>query len=297
MFRKAVIVGMIFALGAVACEKNISLNLGGASEELVVDGRIESGGPPVVVLTRSIGYFSQIDTAVLKQLFVHDAVVTVTTDDGQKARLQEQTIDTLGGNKYYYYAQQPGDGPELRGRQGGAYTLHIETAGKGYESRTTIPEGGFRVDSVWWLWGAKDDKPDTTQAYLMAQIEDPVETRNYARYFTRRNEEPFYPGLASVADDGITNGTVFDFQLDRGVDKNDAIDFDDYGYFEPGDTVTLKFCNIDKATFDFWHTWEYAWSNNGNPFSTPTVIQGNVPGALGYWGGYGVQIKKIIISR
>jgi hypothetical protein len=288
---------MIFALGGTACEKNISLSPKHGADELVVDGRIESGKPPVVVLTRSVGYFSQIDTAVLKQLFVHDARVSVTADDGQRVQLREQAVDTLGGNKYYYYAQDSGDQPELVGRRGGVYTLRIETPAKSYEARTTIPEAGFRVDSVWWLWGVHNNQPDTSQAYLMARIADPVDTRNYARYFTRRNTEPFYPGLASVADDAVTNGTVFDFQLDRGIDRNEVIDFDNYGYFQPGDTITLKFCNIDKATFDFWHTWEYAWSNTGNPFSTPTVIQGNVPGALGYWGGYAVQIRRIIISR
>jgi hypothetical protein len=131
----------------------------------------------------------------------------------------------------------------------------------------------------------------------MARIKDPPELGNYARYFTKRNSEPFYSGLTSVADDEITNGTIFDFQIDRGVDKNDHVNFSDYGYFNPGDTVTFKFCNIDKTTYDFWHTWEYAWSNTGNPFSTPTTVLGNVPGALGYWGGYAAQYATIIISK
>lgn len=276
------------------CEKSISVHLHAADQKLVVEGTIENGEQPRIVLTQSLDYFSAIDTAMVKNMFVHGAEITVT-GNGETVSLKEYSIDTLQGNKYYYYAPDPSD--PFRGKTGRTYSLHIVAAGKTLESVTTIPAHGFRVDSVWWLWGVKDKQPDTAKAFLMIRIIDPPQLGNYARYFTKRNQEPFYPGIASVADDQVTNGTIFDFQLDRGINKNIQIDYDDYGYFSPGDTVTLKFCNIDEATFNFWHTWEYAWSNNGNPFSTPTIILGNVKGALGYWGGYAAQYKTVIIRQ
>jgi hypothetical protein len=296
MDAKNLIVGIILLMGMTGCEKNVSLDLHTSAQQLVVDGKIESGQAPVVVLTRSQDLFTRIDTTILKRLFVHGAKVTVT-GGGVSVTLVEVSVDTLQGNKYYYYTVDSADQRKLIGRPGGTYELHITVDGKDYDASTTIPSGGFRLDSVWWLWGVKDEKPDTTEAFLMARIVDPPALGNYARYFTKCNDEPFYPGLSSVADDEITNGTTFDFQIDRGVDKNEKVDFNKYGYFNRGDRVTLKFCNIDKDTYQFWQTWEYAWSNQGNPFSTPTTVVGNVPGALGYWGGYQTQYKTITIPE
>lgn len=296
MDAKIFIFGIILLAGMAGCEKNVDLALHQSSQQLVVDGTIENGKAPVVVLTRSQDLFARIDTVILKSLFVHGAEVTVTAS-GRSVTLQEISRDTLNGNKYYYYTVAPTEHPRFVGRRGQSYQLRITVDGRDYEATTTIPEDGFKLDSVWWLWGVEDDKPDTTEAFLMARISDPPELGNYARYFTKCNDEPFYPGLSSVADDAVTNGTLFDFQLDRGVNKNEQLDFQDYGYFRRGDTVTLKFCNIDKATFQFWQTWEYAWSNQGNPFSTPTTVLGNIPGALGYWGGYETQYKTVIIAK
>lgn len=285
---------VVFWILWTGCEKKISIDLHQSDQKLVVEGTIENGKQPRVILTHSLNYFSSIDTTILKTMFVHDAKILVS-GDGDTVRLSEHSVDTLNGNKFYYYA--PDTAGLFIGKVGQAYSLHIEVGNKVLNAITTIPAQGFQVDSLWWLWGVKDKAPDTTKAFLMLKINDPPQAGNYARYFTKTNEEPFYPGLASVADDEITNGTTFDFQLDRGVNKNVKVSYDDYGYFNPGDTVTLKFCNIDEATYAFWHTWEYAWSNNGNPFSTPTTILGNIPGALGYWGGYAAQYRTIIITK
>lgn len=296
MFKRSVTYTIMIILSCSACERNINVKIPDTGQELVVDGSIENRKSPVVVLTHSLAFFSSIDTNLLKTLFVHGATVTVT-GNGQTVNLTEHEVDTLNGNKYYYYTTDSTDSVLMKGKIGQTYILHIETNGVTYTAQTTIPEGGFHLDSLWWVWGIKNNKPDSTKAYLMAKITDPPQLGNYARYFTKRNSEPFFPGLNSVADDEITNGTIFEFQIDRGVNKDLPIDFNNSGYFLPGDTVTLKFCNIDKATFDFWHTWEYAWSNEGNPFSNPVTVIGNVKGALGYWGGYAAQYKTVIIPK
>lgn len=287
---------VLLAAGLGSCEKDISIALHDTEQEIVVDGSIESGRAPVVILTRSLDYFSRLDTALLKDLFVHDAVVTVAEEGGNTVTLREYQQDTLSG-KYYYYSSDTSDPHPFRGRPGKTYRLEITAGTARLQAVTAIPAGGFRLDSLWWIPGIRDEKPDSTQLYLMARIVDPPEPGNHARYFTRRNHEPFLPGLNSVANDEITNGTTFDFLIDRGISKNDMIDFDDYGYFDPGDTVTLKFCNIDKSTFDFWSTWEYAWSSSGNPFSSPIAVKSNIQGGLGYWGGYAAQYRTLVIGR
>ncbi len=68
-------------------------------------------------------------------------------------------------------------------------------------------------------------------------------------------------------------------------------------FFNKGDTITLKFTNIDKSTFDFWRTMEYSYQSIGNPFSSPTRVTGNIKGALGYFGGYAAQYKTVIVPK
>ena len=72
-------------------------------------------------------------------------------------------------------------------------------------------------------------------------------------------------------------------QVDQGINRNDPPKFEDYGFFNRGDTITVKYCNIDKPTYDFWRTLEYSYQSIGNPFSSPTSVLGNVKGALAHF--------------
>ncbi|MBO9728184.1 MAG: DUF4249 domain-containing protein [Chitinophaga sp.] len=277
-----------------ACEKDISVNLPVQESQLVVEGKFESGRYPEVVLTRSLNFFSKMTPATLLNAFVHKALVTVS--DGSKVMtLYEQAVDS-GNTKFFIYkpdSRFPGD--NFTGKPAGTYTLRIQADNKTYESVTTIPSRGMKLDSVWWNLVVLEN--DSAMGRLWVRITDSPEFGNYGRYFTRRNKGPFLPGLTSVIDDQLVNGTTFEIPVDAGVNKNEKLDLTTYAFFNQGDTVTMKFCNIDKATWDFWRTLDFAYNSNGNPFSSPTKILGNIPGALGYWGGYAVTYKTIIISK
>ena len=107
------------------------------------------------------------------------------------------------------------------------------------------------------------------------------------------------PGAISVFDDQLTDGTTYDFQIDQGINHNDPpVMSEDYGFFKIGDTVSVKLANIDKSTFDFWRTLEFAYQSVGNPFSSPVKVLGNVSnGALGAFCGYAVQTKSLVIQK
>jgi hypothetical protein len=173
------------------------------------------------------------------------------------------------------------------------YTLKIEAEGKTYQSSTYIPDTARRMDSVWWQ--PAPNNSDTTKVVAFARVFDPKGFGNYIRYYTSKNDSAYLPGLNSVFDDLVIDGTTYSTQVDAGVDRNQSIDIEEYGFFNRGDTIDLKLSNIDKATFDFWRTWEQNQSNIGNPFSVPVKVLGNVPGALGYFGGYASQVKRIIV--
>lgn len=286
---------MIIAAAAVllsACEKDISVDLQQQEQSLVVEGKFESNRYPQVVLTHSLGYFSQIDPAALLASFVHNAVVTVS-DGVRTMTLRETIVEIPGlGPVFAYMPDTASPSAVFKGKSGGRYTLKISADNKSYEAVTTIPLQGIHLDSIW-----SRRTSDTSKARLWVRITDAATPGNYARYFTKTNNGPFLAGLNSTMDDQVVNGTTFEIPLDAGTDKIKRVDPENYGLFKRGDTVTVKFCNIDKATFSFWRGVDFAYNSNGNPFTSPSKILGNVSGALGYWGGYAVTYKTVIIRK
>ena len=278
-----------------SCEKAINFKLDSTQASLVVEATIENGQPPVVILSSSFDYFSNISAELLAGSFVHNAVITIS--NGTKTQqLKEYFYNTQANLKVYYYSI---DSSNLAGAFTGAfntvYTMNIQVNGKTYTANTSIPALAKKVDSLWWK--KAPDNPDSSKVVLVAKATDPPGFGNYIRYFTRVNSEPFYPGMNSVFDDQVIDGTTYTLDVDRGVNRNEKIDMENYVFFNKGDTITLKLTNIDKATFDFWRTMEYSYQSIGNPFSSPTRVTGNINGALGYFGGYAAQYKTIIVPK
>lgn len=279
------------------CEKDINLSINNNSPLLVVDASIENGQPPFVALSSSLNFFSTISPAQLAASFVHGAQVTVT-DGSNTAILKEYSVtDTSGYAVYYYTLDSSGAGGLLAGALNKQYTLTIKTGNTTYTAATSIPTVAKTLDSLWWK-KAPNNK-DTNRCVLFGRFTDPKGLGNYIRYFTKTNSQRFLPGRNSVFDDQFTDGSTYDLQFDVGTDKN-AIDPDreDAGYAHRGDTVTVKFCNIDKASYDFWRTWEFAYQSNDNPFSSPVKVLGNISnGALGAFTGYAAEYKTIVIPK
>jgi hypothetical protein len=279
-----------------ACEKAISFTPGSAGDAVVVEATIEDGQPPVVILSKSLSFFSEITPELLASSFINNAEIDVSNGT-LTHRLKEYTIHTPDGYDLYYYSIDSSNlGTAFLGQLSTSYSLRIKTGGKEYTATTTIPALTKKIDSLWWQPSLNN--PDTTQVLLMGRASDPPGFGNYIRYFTSTNGEPYYPGLTSAFDDQIVDGKTYSLQVEKGVNRNEDIDFDNYSYFNRGDTVTVKFTNIDKATYDFWRTMEYSYSSIGNPFSSPTKVISNIKGGgLGYFGGYATQYISLIIPE
>ncbi len=278
-----------------SCEKAVDFDLEQSTDKIVVEGVIESGANPVVTISKSLNYFSAIDPSLLIGSFVRNATIEIS--NGTETRILKEFADTIGLDVVFYrYTIDTVNEAPFYGEEGKQYSLKILSDGKEYGAITTIPRLTKTMDSIWWR--PSPNNPDTNKVLVMGKFTDPKGFGNYIRYFTRTNEEPFYPGLTSVFDDQIVDGKVYEFQVDRGVNRNEELDIDEYAFFNRGDTVTVKFTNIDKATFDFWRTLEYSYQSIGNPFSSPTKVLGNISGgALGYFGGYAVQYRTVDIPN
>ena len=278
-----------------ACEKSINILPESQKSLLVVDGTIENGQRPLILLSTSLSYFSEIDPSVLVASIVKDAKVTLS--DGVTTAELKAYRQSIGGIfDLTYYSSDSSDGAAMVGEVGKTYRLKIDYNNQEYTSVTTIPVIAKTIDSIWWKPAPHTD--DTTKAVLMGRFTDPKGYGNYLRYFTKVNSGSYLPGAVSVFDDQVTDGTTYDFQIDQGIDRNDHRNRDDYGFFRRGDSVTVKLANIDKATFDFWRTLEFAYQSVGNPFSNPVKVLSNVSnGALGAFCGYGAQYKSTVIPR
>jgi hypothetical protein len=283
------------AVLATSCEKEVDIEPNSSPEVLVVDGSIENGSPAVVYLTRSFSYFSNLSAAAVGNSFVKDA--TVSLSDGTRTSvLRPYEISSGATTLVVYTADTSNPAAIMLGRFGAGYSLSISWQGKTYQSTTTIPNAARRIDSLWWL--PSPGNADTSLVMLMARANDPKGLGNYIRYFTSRNDSAFLPGLNSVFDDNIVDGTTYQVQIFRGEDRNGEINNDTFGYFRRGDSVVVKIANIDKAAYDFWRTWEQAQSNVGNPFGTPVRVLGNISnGALGVFCGYGNQVSRLFIPK
>ena len=278
-----------------SCEKNVSFKLNDAEKKLVVEASIENGQAPTVVLSNSLDYFAEISPDILQQSFVHHADITISNGT-LTHKLKEYSFEQGGYSFFYYSIDSSNLATAFIGELNSSYSLKINVQGKESDAVTTIPKITKVVDSVFWK-KASDFLPDSVVA-LMVKATDPPGYGDYVRYYTKDNSEPFYPGINSVFDDQIIDGTTYTLQVDRGYPRNLGMTEDDLVYFHKGDTVTFKLCNIDKASFDFWRTMEFAYASVGNPFSSPTKVLSNIKGnALGYFAGYAAQYHVIIIPK
>lgn len=290
-----IVIALLLASLLSGCEQNIDFELKEKEDVLVVDANIENGLYPEVILTKSTEYFSNINPQIVADAFVHDAEVTISNGT-LTHRLQEDTIPVIPGINFYIYRIDSADlATAFKGSFDTRYTLKILAGGKEYNATTTIPVLAKKPDSMWWKKAPFQE--DTTRVVVMVKTTDPPGLGNCVRYFTRKNSEPLWPGENSVFDDQVIDGTTYELQIQPGIDRNNRV-ADKDNYFNRGDTITLKLCNIDRASYNFWNTWEFSYQSIGNPFAQPNKVLGNISnGALGAFYGYAAFYKTLIIPE
>lgn len=277
----------------VSCEKEVHIDLATSDPVLVVQGQIETGVPPFVLLTHSFGFFSSIDLTTLQNSFIHGATVTITTD-GKTIPLKEYSIDTGNNNKIYFYSIDSSN--ILLGQVNKSYTLTINYNGKTYTSVTKIPN--VKMVDTMWAGTPITGNPDLPigAKELFVNYSDPDTLGNYVRVFTKRNSGPYYPG--PVFTDELINGQLVK-AIGIGIGYLDSVNVksDSLAFAYTGDTITLKWCEIDKGVYNFWNTYAFSQQAAGNPFSSPINVKSNISnGAYGVWCGYGTAFRTLIIQ-
>jgi hypothetical protein len=296
MISRIGLVTITWGILFISCEKTITFRPNDSEPVVVVEASIENGQAPVVILSESLNYFSQITPELLAGSFIRNAEVTIS-NGSRTHKLKEYKVPVANGYTVYYYTTDSSNlGTAFAGEFGKTYFLSVKAGEREYTATTTIPILTKKIDSLWWV--DAPNNPDPVKVMVMGRFVDPPGMGNYTRYYTSVDGLRFLPGFTSVFDDQLTDGVTYNLQIEKGVDRNNGINLEEYAFFDHGDSVVVKYCNIDKATYDFWRTMEYSYANIGNPFASPNKVLSNIQGGgLGYFGGYAAQYKTIVIPE
>ena len=309
----------ITSLLLASCTKDITVKLPETESKVVVEGTIETDGPPLILLTKTQGFFDPTSVASIAAAYISDAVVTVN-DGFNTYTLDRICSDLIPDSLLQVAAELTGIdvgllaqanicawtnlNGDLVGIEGHTYQLTIVTEGKTITSSTTIPTG-VTLDSLWFKL-AEQNPNDDSLGYIWNRLQDPDTLGNAYRWFYKRlNDGPdgrpkdsrFIAPFFSTFEDKYINGLTFDFVAQRGTAPfSDAVDDDneERGFFKRNDTVAVKFASMGTAEYRFYTTFYTNASSQGDIFSNPANIVSNINGGLGIWAGLGVRYDTLV---
>ena len=298
---------VLLPLFLAGCEKAIDVEIPLGEPLLVVDGRIEPGAPPVVLLSRSQNYFDPVDASLLSTLYDGGGEVRITVD-GEATALEEVCTADLGETELLIASELLGVPIEvLMLSNVCAYTSFglVGEIGKTYELEAVL-DGDTAVsvsklnppvplDSLWF------EVPGTFDSlgFIHALFDDPDSLGNAYRWSAgRQGVDPglLYP-TPSTSEDALFNGLLFEFNVFRPITDDDFADDADpneIGFYRWGDTVTVRWDHIDRGAFEAIRSMEEQIQSQGNPFANPSDVATNISGGLGFWVAYSPFIDTVV---
>ncbi len=295
MKTKALILfsGLLLSLLIVSCEREIEIDLGENEETIVVEGIIEAGGNPRVLVSKNRGFFNNFPSdivALLDTFILQDAEVSVSV--GQDTFPLTFVFNLLEYPFAYYTTNA------LVGEVGKTYYLTVQALGKTATARTTIPPP-VPVDSLYFGLNVFDVNEDSL-GFLYATYKDPDTLGNaYRLYAKKSSEAQYFPVNGAITNDDFINGknvTFFSGQSNKPFAVQDTF-IDQNFFYRLGDTIQIKFCSIGNREFEFYNTFEAALGTNGNPFASPIIIKSNIEGGLGVWCGQSYFSDTLIATQ
>jgi len=300
--KKSILFVLLLILVA-SCTKEVKVDIPGYAEQLVVDGRIETGSFPVVLLSKSQNVYAPTDLEAYINSFVSDAQVSVSNGtttaslslipvsslplESQKtvAEMLKLELNELQLLPIQVYSTND---PSILGEVGKTYTLQIEHNGKSYSGSTSLLTP-VALNNLYW----KADESNSEYGYSWANLTDPAGQFNGYKWEAKRinltSTGEYLDDLykrAGYFKDQYFDGLTFEFAVGNPLKRKDSTHLEDYKrFYRIGDTVVIKLSRLDYATYDFFDKKSAQLSNGGNPFATPVNIPSNIPGALGIWAG------------
>jgi hypothetical protein len=294
----------LLLLVSFACTKEVKIDIPGYKQQLVVDGNIEAGGHPIVLLSQTANIFTESYLTTYVNSFVSNADVKVAVDNdtfqltymlstdlpvqsqkklAEMLRIEWQELLQL---PIYVYSST-----QLVAQAEKNYELIISHQGKTYNAKTYLP-APTTLQSLYWKL-----EPETIEyGYSWAKLQDPPGQYDAYKWEIRRInqkdgkdlDQTFRRGYGAYRDDKYFDGLTFDFYYENSLKRKDSTHLEAYKrYFRLGDSVVVKFSKMDKKTYDFFDKKSAQMESGNNPYATPINIPTNITGgALGIWAGF-----------
>lgn len=298
-----------------SCTKEVKIDIPGYEEQLVIDGRIETDMPPIILISKTKDIYSPTDIDAYLNSFVSGAIVTVSNGDTTVV-LDEICTDNLppGTEQMaadlfgipvselpnYHICAYTTFNTSIWGEVGKTYSLTVEFEGKTYTSSTKIVQS-TALNSVYWK---QDEDAPQGFGFSWANLTDPAGQYDAYMWEVKRldigddgqpKDGAFKATFAPVWDDEFINGTTFDFAFENPNNRDENIPDEQKFYYGIGDTVVIKLSKLDVDVYEFLEKKYLQLQTTGNPFASPTAIPTNIKGgALGVWAGYSPHFDTLI---
>ncbi len=264
----------LLAVSILSCEDRF---LPEDKDIIVVEGWIDDGGFPVVMVTRSLPVRLRDDGIKLDELSDYvEKWAKVTVSDG------ENIVVLTGGRDKNYVPGYIYTTSYIRGQAGKTYTLTVQTRGKTVQAVTTIPLYPPTVDSV----VCRHLPSDTSVCEVTAYVHHNAGRQEYFKSFYQEgaDQQQFLSSFLGVVDGGLTD-SVFTMPIIKGASDFDKNDID--RYFANDTLVKLKISTMDEISYEIWRSYE---DNNRfrSMFMSSSVreVATNIENGQGYWCGF-----------
>jgi hypothetical protein len=306
-FRVLKFTGPLFlALSLISsCTKEVQIDLPGYKEQLVVDGRIETGMPAIVLLSKTSNVYSTTNFESYLNSFVDDAIVLLS-DGTQTDTLTKICTDDLppglediAAGIFGIPAAQLSSlhlcayiSLGMIGEVGKTYELEIQHGGKTYISSSRIAEP-VALDSLYW----KPEGNFTDRGFTWAKLSDPASTTDaYCWEVKYLTDATFSKTFNPYFNDKFFNGLTFEYGYENPMSFQDTMPNNPYrGFYKLGDTVVVKFSKIGPKEFNYFEKKYNQMYSGGSPFAVPTNVPTNISGgALGIWAAYSPWVDTLV---
>lgn len=244
------------------CVDNTDIELGSSRAQLMVEGKIEVGKPPHVLLSQSGSFYAEQPT------YVEDAEVTISDDQGNTVQLDHE------GNGKYRTASMVGEA-------GKKYRLQVLHQEQSYEAWTTIPTLP-EIEKIEVEYFNQSILKD--EGYYI-QIKGP-----------ENGLKSGYYRILVYDDEKLVNplGTDDFFVAISGEEEIKKVEVPIP--FETGDRLRMEVIRMDKAAYLFYQSYLLLLLNDGGLFgSPPSNPESNLSnGGLGLF--QGVSTLEVLIE-
>ena len=277
--RPLIIYVMSVLILIVGCS---DVELPSSQPEIVVEGWIEEGGFPVVIVTTSVPVNTEYqDWDILEEHLIRWAKVSVS--DGEREVVLTGKVDKDYFPPYVYTTAR------MRGESGKKYSLKVEYSGRVETAETTSPA---KVPLKYVKVVKKED------GYGIVAGMDNRQTKDYYRFFSRVQDvdSTYMPSFLGLIDDSVLSDGINEISVNSSFNADWVTMDRPATHFLEDDVVYLRLSTMDEAAFNYWVDYDDIISLSNNPFfPVSKKIRSNISSGMGYWAGYGSSYYKVSI--